>query len=688
MVEKPDGDLVPDVRQPFFHLPSWVEDVFPPEECTDEQDSLLNSRYKVTKALSFSNTGGVYVAEDQNTSTEVIIKEARPYTLMSGDGLDARVLLRREGELLGLLEATGFVPKPLEVFDSWENTFLVQEYLSGVDLRTVMLGNTPLLRVHPSAAESEEYFATYRSIMLSFIDGLSKVHEQGIVFGDLSATNMKVDPVTHKVTLIDFEGAYRPGTDEPIELYTPGFRRSGLNSIQVATEADDLYGLASIMLYMIFPIAALGSLRRDLFTSVLPLMLRDIGWGRSNLHSLIAGLADNAISLAAARDILAGADFSVEAPYSESPLLPDLDSVIDQLGIFLFEHMDVESKSLFPVDPFAHRTNRSGLGFGASGVLFALKSCGMEVPLAGRQWLCDRCAKFSSSEVAPGLLTGAAGIAWSLSALGEDSLAKRLMDMANASSLQQANYSYLYGMAGIGMANIHMYQEFGDQRYLDQAFLLADHLLRAAKENETGIFWKDGANIHIGLGYGQSGVALFLLRLSEQTGDQRYRAIGEKALAFDLAQAQELEPGLHTFPRAIGEHHTTLPYIEEGGAGIAKVAMRYGKWKAVEPILGGLSRKYAAFSGLLFGLSGFVDTLTDASILTGNSRYLEMAKKPISGLDQIYLIRESGGIFVPGDGLLRVSCDYGTGVAGVMRSLFRYRWSDKADFFLDPPKPK
>jgi hypothetical protein len=37
----------------------------------------------------------------------------------------------------------------------------------------------------------------------------------------------------------------------------------------------------------------------------------------------------------------------------------------------------------------------------------------------------------------------------------------------------------------------------------------------------------------------------------------------------------------------------------------------------------------------------------------------------------------------PGDNLFRVSCDYATGVAGVLRALHRYSHLEEADFVLD-----
>jgi hypothetical protein len=103
----------------------------------------------------------------------------------------------------------------------------------------------------------------------------------------------------------------------------------------------------------------------------------------------------------------------------------------------------------------------------------------------------------------------------------------------------------------------------------------------------------------------------------------------------------------------------------------------------MDGLLSEVHRKYAGFPGLLFGLASFVDILTDAYLFSNDPKYLEMAKRPISGLQALYFIRQPHGIATPGDGLFRISCDYATGVAGVMRTLHRYAHLGRADFMLD-----
>jgi hypothetical protein len=89
--------------------------------------------------------------------------------------------------------------------------------------------------------------------------------------------------------------------------------------------------------------------------------------------------------------------------------------------------------------------------FGACGVLYALKKCGFEFPRPAYDWLEPRLDRLKPESLAPGLLTGASGIAWCLWDLGFEDRAAALMKMANESSLLKAHHSYFYGMAGVGM---------------------------------------------------------------------------------------------------------------------------------------------------------------------------------------------------------------------------------------------
>lgn len=683
----PDGESIPDVRTPYFAPPPWAHDPFPSEEESESDITLGGGRYAIKNALTFSNSGGVYLAEDRETGKDVIIKEARANTLIDGRGNDAIILLKREHTILKALKDTGFAPEPIESFYAWENFFLVEEFIEGTVPREIMLTQSPLMKAAPSLEDSQQYFETFRILFRSFAERLHMFHERGIVFGDLSHTNLKVDETSLAVRFFDFEGAYRTGVDNPTFIYTPGFKSESSVQEEATGISEDLYSLAAIMLYMIFPISAVASLRDDVFDDILRTVLADVGWHKTRVFDIIRGLSQNEITCADACELLDEVVDIVPPRYSDDLKLDACREISQKLGSFLLAHMrETSDEGLFPADPFMHRTNPLNWGFGACGVLYSLKKCGSFIPQHAYDWLERQLERTKPEELAPGLLTGASGIAWCLWELGLEDRAVEMMKMANESDLLRHHHSYYYGMAGVGMANLFFFLRTQKDGYIGVARGLAETLLRAARESDLGLYWENSELTHLGFGYGQSGVALFFLRLFELTGEERFLAQGRRALEFDLAHGIESEHGGLSFPSTPTET-TLLPYLEEGSAGIAKTAIRYDLWDLIEPIWPSVHRKYSGFPGLLYGLGSFADVLTDAFVFSGEERFLEMAKRPLAGLRDIYLIEHPSGLATPGDSLFRVSCDYATGVAGILRTFYRIGHLDGADFFLDEVAP-
>jgi serine/threonine protein kinase len=679
----PDGSAIPDERTPYFEPPAWEADPFHEELVEDTgAHSVMAGRYAVKSALSFSNSGGVYLAEDVKLGREVVIKEARPNTVVDDWGHDAVSRLTKEYQILKLLAPTGRVPEPLEMFEEWEHTFLVEEYIKGDDLRQLLLTRSPLLRVRPTLAESTAYYEMFRTLSKNIISAIGCVHRHGVVFGDISPNNVKIIPGTFETRLIDLESACRLATDDPTVLHTLGYRKKEKPSAEPGTQADDLHAIASVMFYLIFPISALSVLKDDVFTSILRVMLADLGWSDTPVFNIVHGLSEGQMSCEQACTLLDSPVRLRPPSYVEEVDEDFCETAARKLGEFLVHHMRPAGEVLFPADPFVRQTNPLSLGFGACGVLYALKKSGIETPSSALVWLEERLDRLDPDAVAPGLLTGTAGIAWCLLELGAEERATHLMQLANESRLRTAHHSYFYGMAGIGMANLAFYHRTGSVRFLNTAVELASQLLDQSDENERGQHWKSGDLVHLGLGYGQSGVALFFLRLFEMSGDEKWLRAGREALLFDISHGVELEAGIMTFPRGVNDT-TVDPYLEEGSAGIARVALRFGMFEQAESMLLDVHRKYAVFAGLLYGTTSFVDILTDARQFLNEEKYRRMMRRPLAGIRDMYLLKYQEGWATPGDGLFRVSCDYATGVAGVLRAFDRAGRFDAADFSLD-----
>ncbi len=697
VLTSPDGEEVLDQRRPYFELPHWVPDLYPPDPADPQADdagdavTLDHGRYVVRSALSFSNTGGVYVAHDTQAGRDVIVKEARPGVELSACGQDATDRLAHEAEILRTLAGLGIVPEVHATFRDWENLYLVEQKLDGDDIRNVMLLNTPLLRVNPTVAQSADFYRIYIGIVKSLLMAVDRIHGRGVVIGDLSPTNILVDKNSGTVRLIDFEGAFRPGLDTPQDIHTPGFRSAAAGRARENSFADDIYAVGVIMMYSMFPIAAMAHLREDVFDTVLPVLVADIGWADTPVLEVARGLIGQRLTCRQALALLDG-PARIAAPLPRvapdraggAASEPALGEVERGLAGFITANCRFDDKyTLFPIDPYGLHSNPLGFGFGASGIVATLHSVGVALPAPALERFRHEIMAVDPDDLPPGLLIGTAGMALALLGSGDPDGARRFLDHANASPLAYGHHSLYYGMAGIGMVNLAAHRQLGDAAYLARAVELAGALRDTARRDAGGVHWHDGGGIRIGFGYGQSGVALFLLRLSQILDAPEWRALGEAALDFDLAFGHEVEAGIVSFPESPDNRTTLEQYIEQGSAGIAKVAIRYGRIDRIGPLLADLDRKYSGFPGLIYGLSGFVDVLTDAHLYSGDARYLEMARRPVQGLLDLYLFKTEDGLAMPGENLFRISCDYATGLAGVVRTLYRRRRLIGDAFCLD-----
>ena len=670
----PKGEFYKDERKPYYDPPPWVEDPFSFDDEEPPLDDLFlkDGRYLIKSALHFSNSGGVYLAEDRFEGVDVVIKEARPYTSYTAEGEDAVTRLRKEFSVLKEIEAWGFTPKPIDLFQDWEHLFLVEEYIEGKDLRVVSLENSPLIKTKPRFDDSERFLEIFKKIFTQVVIFLRRFHKAGYVFGDLSPVNILIEN-NYGVRIIDLESAFKKGS-RPTFLSTPSF------SSEDFSQRGDLMALGAIMMYFIMPILAVRDIKKDIFYGPLDEMIDDLGWSRE-IAQMIRKTAEGVATYDYILEVLRKAEVERSPNFKTKPYTQDhLKDFTDKMYDFLLSAMRYEEDILIPTDPFAYLTNGLSLGFGAAGVLYAIKKSGYEIPKKALRWFTDRVVRINSEDFPPGLLTGLAGISWVSWELGYHDLAEKSLKLANSHRLLFEHPSYYYGAAGVGLANLFLYLKTQKDNYLSEAIRIADVLLSSAHGDKIGLHWKYDGTTYIGLGYGQSGIAIFFLRLYQITGNKKFLHAGRRALEYDLSTGKEIEEGVISYKESLDDV-TVEPYVEVGTAGIIKVALRYGL--DVDNLIPDIVRKYAVFPSLIFGLSGLVDTLVDLSIYRKNKNYIYMTNIPLSGIMSLFPINVDGKLAFPGEGLFRVSCDYATGVAGIMRTFYRLIHRDRADFMLD-----
>lgn len=112
MLTAPDGSRVRDERPAHFDPPAWAVPPVPvPAPVAAASGVLVADRFAVTAVVRHSYGGGVFVATDRTTGSDVILKQARPYAMATLQGTDARDNLRHEAAILDLLAPLGLAPR-------------------------------------------------------------------------------------------------------------------------------------------------------------------------------------------------------------------------------------------------------------------------------------------------------------------------------------------------------------------------------------------------------------------------------------------------------------------------------------------------------------------------------------------------------------------------------------------------
>lgn len=686
MLLSPSGERVPDIRLPYFHVPDWAKDPFEADHQANSQGTqnsseirLKDGRYLVKSSLSYTNSGGVYIAEDTETGQQVVIKEARPLV----DSVESTVLLlQKEHRLLSKVSHLKFAPQPIDFFQDWEHFFMVQEHIKGIGIHNYIVRNSITLRFNPTLEDAKVFYESFKTIMLQLAEIVKALHECGIVFSDMSPGNLILDPDTLELKIIDFEGACEIGVDKPGQLHTQGFAADQAFGRDPTMESD-YFSIGAIMHYFLSPVNSLFAVNPKARYTFIENVTRDIGFPKSvcDLASaLIDKLPEKRPTPGKVIEVLSR-DEEVTTPHFATDG-PDADSTYENyvrriteyiLAVATFDRRD----RLFPSDGSIFRTNPLNISYGACGVAYALNKIEGKVPEEVTNWILS-CNKHISM-VPPGLYMGLAGIAWSMLELGLREESQKVLLSTYDHPLRYDSWDIYYGVAGWGMANLRFFAEFQDELYLQKAEEAAGYLLESVNEDERGSYWRlEDGKIPLGYAHGQSGVAQFLLYLYLASGKEQFLDVGIKALDFEMNNATPSMKGESiSWMKFAGEGYIVYPYLKVGAAGVGMTMLRYyrllGEQKyrdMLELIYIDTTRKYTLFPGMFSGLAGLGEFLLDLHRVTNESHHFDAAYRVAAGIS-LFKIEKRLGLAFPGDMLRRISCDYGTGSAGVGHFLYR-----------------
>lgn len=690
LLRMPGGRLVEDLRKPYFDLPEGVPDLVP--DTTDDRDgstmTLKDGRYVIESAISFSNSGGVYLGRDRRNDSQVVIKEARPFTSMTRNGLDAVALLRKEHRIHRLLEDANVAPRPLDFFRDWEHYYFVQEFIAGTNLRHHMATRHVTIRIRVGRADLRKFFGHYRRLYLKIALALQIMHERDVVFGDVSLANLMVSPDGEEIRFIDFEGAVETGVDLPRPLATPGFTSRRLTGLWTPTRADDCYGLGALMFAGMMPVNNALSLDGRAVERFLGAWRDDLGMP-SEYAEVVRGLMhpdpERRWSVTAAIAALrrprepekrTGTRTGARRAAARESLRRTVD--------YILAHGSPDRLDrLVPADPGVFRTNGLNVAWGATGVAWCLKRIDGDVPAWMVEWIRRRLADGTVQDMTAGLYVGLSGVAWGLYEIGLIEEAMTLIDESHRRLESIAECPDLfYGVAGWGMANLKFHLRTGEQRFLDRAVDAGNRLVRARVVTDGGWAWSSFGQIGCSLGHGAAGVSLFLLYLYLATGDTAFRDAVWNGVRFIVSKARVTPDGGRSW-LVYEEHVTHTPYHRWGSAGIGAVLLRYRAVhddpvveETLKHVVVDCDRKYAVFPGRFFGLSGIGDFAVDMMQFGYQTpRARRICRKVLDGV-MLFAIEKRDGLAFPGEGGSRISCDFGTGGAGI--ATFMHRFLDDA----------
>jgi lantibiotic modifying enzyme len=270
-----------------------------------------------------------------------------------------------------------------------------------------------------------------------------------------------------------------------------------------------------------------------------------------------------------------------------------------------------------------------------------------------------------------GLYDGLAGVAYTLARLGHLDAAARAAGSCLNENWDRLGHGLYGGLSGFALALISVADRVGAPSLAEAGiqaaeivaapYLAAGH--RAAGQRAT---FQPGAAV--GLLRGASGKALLFIRLYERTGDTAYLDAAEAAIDEDLDRCVTNGHGA----LQVDDGWRTLPYLGGGSAGIGMVIDQFTAHKqnaafadAARAIRLAASSGLYAQAGLFNGRAGMIAYLAGTRDEHGQEAGRRVADAHVDRLAW-HAVRYQGGVAFPGEMLLRLSMDLGTGAAGVL----------------------
>lgn len=630
-VKSPTGELIKDERTPYYHVPDFKKDFdlyldsLNITKKSDENNKLND--YIIKEALSFSNSGGVYLAERKKDRLKVIIKEARPNT--GYDGQYRTSFDRQEIEyraLNDLTDVTGVV-NIIEKFNVWEHRFIVEECIDGMDLQKWLAREYPFTINHSLLLYEKKIHSIIKQLKLI----VANIHDKGISIGDLQPANIMIaEDLT--VTLIDFETADLIDQDASIGMATTTFSNSDIKN----NKSRDEYALYKVLRFCLLP--TYSTKETDIY-----LENNHLSWINNNFSV----------------DIIRELDADLPSDKNMEPL--NYNEVRKKMKIGILSHIK-EGPYLIDGDirQFEEQFGHLNILSGGMGVVWSLILNQTPINQNIYEWvdkhLLNNIEQFNDD----GLFTGKSGIAVVLFELGYKDHALDVFESINISRIDKIDLQS--GLSGVGLALLSLYEATSNERYLKKALTIADKILSIFENSDVKI-------ASSGIIEGWTGPSVYFTTLYKYTKDSKYLSNSKSFIEADLVNTEIVDNTL----QIKDSRDRYLPYLSEGSIGIGLAIHYLNKYKKYEDdfkeelnyIVNLVTTRITLNGGLFEGGAGF---MLLAPLLKTQAKKV-VFQENIHSLMKVFLIENDQHIVFPGQLSLRLSFDFFSGSAGVLAAV-------------------
>ncbi|WP_331719124.1 class IV lanthionine synthetase LanL (plasmid) [Streptomyces sp. NBC_00289] len=727
MLTAPDGLHLSDQRLPWFSPPTWAPSPFLDEQMvvpTAPEAVTLHGRFAAQRALKQANKGGVYLAVDEHVGTQVVIKQARAHVCARFDGTDIRDTLRHEAAMLDEFAPLGIAPAKVALFEQQNDLFLVEEYVPGVKLRRWVTESL----IKPGGQSWRQAV----SMIGDLVELLATAHRTGLVLRDFNPNNVMVLP-NDEVRLIDLEHAVKPGV-EVTSVETAGYAAPEATESAhgpAPEQSADLFSLGATIFYVItgvdpslvadHPRERSIQSRLDHLASAMEAAHPALSRFVPLIRGLMTDNPQNRWEVPQVRAFLTKLPKSLPATASARSRkrtgAPHLSGEVqDRLLSDGLTHavrtMTPDANWLWPASFSGMTADPCNVQHGAAGVLAVLTRAAQAY---GKESLHDSVREVAAwvderayviPRLLPGLYFGRSGTAWALhdaaSYLGDQPMVERAIELAKQIPVKWDNPDVCHGLAGAGLAHLHLWRATGDCELYERALAYADAVYAAAEVHEGLALWPIPADFdsalagtaQYGFAHGAAGVGAFMLAAAVASGQEKYL---QAALAAGrtLEQAADVEQGAAWWPSGDKGDDSRLPHWCSGSAGVGTFLIRL--WQATgEQRWLGLAQgaAHAVMQNLwhttpsaCHGLAGRGEFLLDMAQLTGEAHYRGQAEEVAAILEPRHALRD--GLMVLGDESGRdVTLGYNTGLSGVLGFLLRLQDGGQRWWMADADMPK